>query len=718
MIRMVSRYPLYRGNVSTFRAGNVSTTLPGSTGMLQLKSGMSRKKESKKAGSSLRLEDSAGQSGWTLVKRMSALAWTYKWGCLRLLLLNVLLLALSLSGLGLMGLGVDYIRFETGRTAPAAVVPAIPAAAADRALPPPDALSRPRAGEAKAPRWPFGLYPPESWTPFMTLLAIACGIVAFAVLRAAFSIAAAIANSKLIQGRVVVDLRSKVYDKMQRLSFRFFDANASGSLINRVTGDVQSLRAFIDGVLIQTAILLISLAFYFSYMLSIHPGLTAACLATTPLLAAATIAFSRAVRPAYEESRRLYDRLILLLSENIQGMHVIKGFARQEQEIRRFDDMNRGYCEQQFWIFRRIAAFQPCLGLLTHANMVVMLAYGSVLVIRHEQAPDAAAAAAAGVSVGQLLVFAGLLQQFSNQVGSIAGISNTMQQSLIAAQRVFEVLDAPVEIKSAPGAARLPRKGGGISFEKVSFSYDRKEPMLRDISFLVKPGQCAAIVGETGSGKSTLLSLIPRFFDPDRGRVLVAGVDVRNLDLDDLRRSIGMVFQESFLFSNTVAANIAFGSVSATPGEIERAARTACAHDFIMKMSRGYDTVLHEGGLDLSGGQRQRLAIARALVHQPPILLMDDPTASVDSETEKEIMEAIESALQGRTSIIVSHRLSTLRRADKVIVLKKGRIVQSGTHEELMLEQEGQYRMAADMQAPESRSMPLMGGIAAEDGLG
>jgi ATP-binding cassette subfamily B protein len=305
-------------------------------------------------------------------------------------------------------------------------------------------------------------------------------------------------------------------------------------------------------------------------------------------------------------------------------------------------------------------------------------------------------------------------------VNNIATIVNSIQQSLIGARRVFEILDAPVEVRNAPDAIRRPRLEGAVRFENVSFFYHpiasgtiaadglkAPSPVLHDVSLDVKPGQCVAILGATGAGKSVLLSLIPRFYDPSAGRVLIDGIDARQLHLDDLRRGIGIVFQESFLFSNSVAANIAFGHPDATPAQIEKAARIAAAHDFIAAMPQGYDTILGESGSSLSGGQRQRLAIARAVLLEPAILLLDDPTAAIDSETEHEIFEALDRAIAGRTTFIVAHRLSTLRRADFIIVMEEGRIVQRGTHEELM-RVPGPYLRVARLQLVDSGELELL----------
>jgi ATP-binding cassette subfamily B protein len=443
---------------------------------------------------------------------------------------------------------------------------------------------------------------------------------------------------------------------------------------------------FIDGVLIQLVIVLLSLVTYVSYMLSIHPGLTLACLATTPLMWCLSSVFARVVRPAYDRTRQLVDRLILVLSENVQGVQVVKGFARQREETAKFRAANHDVQEQQQRIFWRVSLYTPVMSLLTHVNLVILLAYGGYLVIEGRLA----------LGTG-LIVFVGLLQQFSTQVSNIASIANSILQSLSGARRVFEILDAPLEIQNDPRPVPLKRLRGAVRFDDVTFGYDSDSLVLRKVSFSVEPGQCVAILGATGAGKSTLLSLIPRFYDPLAGRVLIDGIDARRLDVDDLRRNVGLVFQESFLFSNTIAANIAFGQPHASRNEIEEAARIAAAHEFICKLPAGYDTVLGEGGLTLSGGQRQRLAIARAILRQPSILIMDDPTASIDSETEHEILESMEQAMRGRTTFVVAHRLSTLRRADFVLVLDQGRIVQAGTHSELINTQ-GHYHQAARLQ--------------------
>lgn len=657
-------------------------------------------------------------SNTDLVWRLLAMAWRYRAGCVKVIVLQLCLLGLGLLGLSFIGLGVDHIRFELHHAAGDGV----PAVAAVHPEGGGSALNAGPSGDAgpsdpevkhaapKPPRWPHGISPPDDWSAKHVLVVISLTVLGVALLRSLLNIAYTITVNRLVQGQIVVDLRATVYDKMQRLSFRFFDENASGSIINRLTTDVQAVRSFVDGVVMQTLIVILSLAVYLTYMLQINVKLTLACLATTPLLWTLTRRFARQVKPAYRRSRELFDDQVLAVSENLQGIHVVKGFAREGEQIARFDRAGQAVRDQRLWIFDKVCTFQPLIGFLTQINIVVMLAYGGYLVVCYDRAADAAEALRVGLSIGQLLVFTGLLQQFSNNVASISNIANTMQQSLTSARRVFEILDAPVDIQSPPNAVRLGRGGAtGVAFEGVTFGYRRNDPVLTDVSLAVEPGQLVAILGATGSGKSTLLSLVPRFYDPDAGRVVVGGHDVKKLNLDDLRRMIGIVFQESFLFSNTIAANIAFGHPDALPEQVVRAAKIAAAHDFIMRLPKGYETVLRESGGNLSGGQRQRLAIARAILLEPSILLLDDPTAAVDSETEEEIMQAMDNAMEGRTTLIVAHRLSTLRRADRVVVLDQGRVVQTGTHEEL-IQRKGQYRRAARLQLPEPEETRILMG--------
>jgi ATP-binding cassette subfamily B protein len=443
---------------------------------------------------------------------------------------------------------------------------------------------------------------------------------------------------------------------------------------------------FVDGVLVRVLTTTLTLAVYLAYMLNVHVPLTIACLATSPLLWVGAVIFSRLVQPEYRKASDLGDDMVLTLVENVQGIHVVKGFGREPEQVARFERANTRIRDQKESIFRRISTFQPVMGALTQLNMLVLLGYGGYLVINNE------------VRLGAgLFVFANLLQEFANQVSQITNIANTIQSSLIAGERVFEVLDTPVQIASPANPVTLVRARGGIRFDNVTFEYIPGRPVLHDISFDVPPGSVLAITGETGAGKSTILSLLMRFYDPAVGQVALDGTDIRRFDVDALRRNMGIVFQDSFLFSNTVAANIAFGHPDASMVQIERAARLAAAADFIGEMPDKYESMVGEHGANLSGGQRQRLALARAVLLDPPILLLDDATASIDPETEHEIQAALTAAAHGRTTVICSNRISSLRHADQILVMQNGRIIARGTHDELV-RKPGYYQRLAELQ--------------------
>ncbi len=590
-----------------------------------------------------------------LIKRLLALSWRYKGDCLLVIGLQLVLLTMGLAGLGFAGIGVDVIHHE--------VVP-----------------------DTEPPRWPFGLSPPDSWSATAVIGLVSGLVLSLALIRAVLNYKYQMSVAKLVQQKIVPNLRGQVYEKLQKLDFRFFDANASGSIINRVTSDVQNVRIFVDGVLVQALIMIISLVVFLIFMMSIHFSLTLACLATTPLLWVASVMFSRRARPAFVKNRELIDEMVRALAESVQGVFAVKGFGREKEERTKFFDSSNLVRDHMRSIFILVSSFGPSVNMLTHVNITVLLAYGGYLVYNKELA----------LGTG-IVVFSGLLQQFSNQVSNISGLANKVQRSLTGARRVFEILDTPVAIASSPDAVSMEKSRGSVEFRHVSFGYSKDEYVLEDVSFAVEPGHIVAVVGATGAGKSALLSLIPRFYDPDKGEVYIDGVDAKRLKLEDLRRNIGIVFQESFMFSNTIASNIAFGNPWADRERIEKAAKLASAHEFILEMPQGYDSVLGEAGSNLSGGQRQRLAIARALLLEPSILILDDPTAAIDAGTEDEILRAMDNAMKGRTTFVVAHRMSTLRRSDYVIVLDNGCVVQTGSHDEL-LSSRGLYRNLANLQ--------------------
>ncbi len=601
------------------------------------------------------ITDDERYSTGKLVRRLLALAWQFRADCIWSVVLGLILLLLGIMGLKLLGLVIDIIRH-----------------ALDPSLP--------------LPIYPLHWNPPVTWSALQTVTAVAVAIMILATVRAVLTYSYNMITARLTQGEIVPTLRAQLYAKLQRLSFSFFDVHGSNSIFNRVTGDVQNTRLFVDGVLLQGVNMLLTLVAYAFFMWRIHPALTIACLSVSVPLWWLAQFYSARLRPGYLRNRELSDNMVLLFSESVRGMQTVKGFAAEAHQVRRFETANDNVSSQQRKIFWDLSVFTPGTQMLSQMSLVILFAYGGWLYVQGK------------IPLGSgLVVFAALLQQFTGQVATISTIANSVQQSLAAARRVFEVLDTPLDVQSRPNAIKPARLTGQITFEKVSFGYAPERDALTEISFTAKSGQVVGIFGMTGAGKSSLLGLIPRFYDPHAGHILADGQDLRELDLDAFRRQIGIVYQESFLFSNTVAANIAFGHPSATMEQIERAARISSAHDFIRALPHGYETVLGEAGVDLSGGQRQRLALARALILQPPILILDDPTASVDAKTENEIVSALRNAMTGRTAFVVSSRLNLLRRADLILVLEDGRLTQSGTHDEL-IHRPGPYHETALLQ--------------------
>jgi len=608
-----------------------------------------------------------GLSNGAVIRRLLKLAWRYRGSCALLLVMQFLLMAMSVAMVQFGGFGIDLIRFHS------------------KQIDAPPSLF-------------LGYRLADSISPMGQVAIAAGGMALTAMLRALFNWAYALISGDLVHRRIVVNLRAEVYAKLQRLSLRFYDQQATGSIINRVTGDVQATRTFIDGVLIQLSVLAMSLVVYLTFLLRIHVTLTLLCLATTPIVWWMSIRFARTVRPLYDATRKRMDDLVLHVAESADGVLVIKSLGRQEKEIAQFAEANDRVRDQQQAVFARVSRFSPMVQLLTQVNLVVLLIYGGYLVSVNE------------LPLGTgMIVFAGLLQQFSNQVANLSGLAGTIQQSLSGARRVFEVLDAAEEVRQPTNPWTPKTIRGEIRIEGVWFGYKKETPILRDITLSLKPGDRVGILGGVGQGKSTLLSLIPRFYDPQCGIVSVDGVNVRQWDLQLLRRSVGLVLQEPLLLSNTIAANIAFGRPDATPEQIRLAARLAAAHEFIEASSDGYETVLGEYGMSLSGGQRQRLALARALLTDPSILLLDDPVSAIDPETEHEIMDAIDHATRGRTTLIVASRLSTLKHCDCIVVLEEGTIIQEGTHEQL-LSTAGYYRNIAI-----SQGLAPFGIVSAED---
>ena len=592
------------------------------------------------------------------IRRLLKFAWRYRVRVLMLLMLQGLLLLTAVLAIQLGGFAIDWIKYRHAASVGEVV--------------------------ATAPSL-YGWRPTLSQSAVLQVCLIAAFTALVAIVRAVLNNIYTVSNGKFINEEMVIDLRNATFTKLQQLGLEFYNNHDSSSLINRLTSDIQMTRSFVDGVIVQIAVLAMSFGFYITAMFRLHVMLTIATLATTPLLYFMTRSFSRKIRPQYDKNRELFDAMMLRVNENAEGQTALKGFGLQQRQIELFREATVAVEKQQRDIFRQVSTFTPLVQFLTQFNLVILLVYGGYLVSVDELALGAG-----------LIVFAGLIQQFSAQVTALSNITNTIEQSLAGARRVFEVLDAPVRITDpietkpsiASSAKRPKRLAGNFELRQVSFHYQSRSVagssdaseiesqmpwVLRQVNLSLRAGSRTAIVGEIGSGKSTLLQMLPRFYDPICGVIKLEGQDLRDYDLATLRRSIGFVFQEPFLFSDTIAANIAFGNPQASEDEILRAARIANVDSFVSELQDGYNSQLGQNGLKLSGGQRQRLALARALLFDPPILLLDDPTSAVDAGTEHQIWEALDIAFENRTSVIVTNRLNTLANVDQIINLQEGR---------------------------------------------
>jgi ATP-binding cassette subfamily B protein len=569
---------------------------------------------------------------------------------------------------------------------------------------------------APAPRWPFGLLPPESDSLIAPLSFAAGAALGFGLLSAGGFFAARMANELLAQA-IVVNLRDEVYRALQRLPFSFYDTHDSGTIINRVTADVQSVRDFIQGVLIRAFTSLATLVVFLAAMIAIHPWLTLACLSFVVLQGVVMLSWGRKARPAFKVLREVIDNLISRLSEGVQGIRVVKSFGREDAQSAAFNAQSELARDKRQGIWRMMGNHMPLIQGSAFLGMAVLVGYGGYLV---HLGP-----AQGGVALGAIWVFFGLMRTLAGQLEQISGVAAQLPEALTGAERVFDILDRTPSIRSPdrPRVNMTEPIRGGIEFRNVSFWYESAQPgrdkptaVLRDVSFAVRAGETVAIVGPTGAGKSTLLQLIPRFHDATQGEVLIDGVNVREHDLPRLRRAIGFVFQEPYLFSNTIRANAAFGRPDAPIEAVRRAADTAAATAFINALPDGFDTVIGERGVTLSGGERQRLSIARATLIEPAILILDDATSAVDAVTEARIRAALSAEGVRRTTILVAHRLSTLRRADRVIVIEDGRVAAQGTHDELM-RTDSHYRDAAFVQFEDDSAELDRALAAAEDAV-
>lgn len=472
--------------------------------------------------------------------------------------------------------------------------------------------------------------------------------------------------------RFIAETRLRIYEHLQRLSLRFYHDRQVGQLLSRSVNDTATFEVLIAHAVPDLASSILVLAGVTTALFALHPSLAALTMLPAPFLILAGVGFIRRVRPAFRAAQRSLGDLNAVLQDNLSGMREIQAFTQEERELERVASSIDGYSRAILQAVRLSAFYHPFIELLGALGTVAVVWFGGRLVLAKD------------LQVADLVAFLLYLGLFYQPITTLGRVIEDLQQALAGAERVFEILDTEPEVTELPGARPLTQVRGEIEFRGVWFAYSPGKPVLQDISFRVEPGETLALVGPTGVGKTTIAALIPRFYDPDRGAVLIDGTDVRTVTLSSLRRQVALVLQDVFLFHGTVRENILYGAPWATEEEMVRAARAAKAEEFILQLPQGYDTPIGERGVKLSGGQKQRLSIARALLRNAPILILDEATSAVDTETERAIQDALEELVRGRTTIIIAHRLSTVQRALRILVLDQGRIVESGTHQELL----------------------------------
>jgi ABC-type multidrug transport system fused ATPase/permease subunit len=539
--------------------------------------------------------------------------------------------------------------FSVGVTLAGIAIPWLVKVAIDRAFPP------------DGPRQPDLLWP------------LALGILGLALLRFLFGFGRRYATNYL--GHVVeYRLREALFRKMLDLHHGFYDRSSTGELVSRATNDLRVVRFFVGWGMFQMFISLLTLVVVSAALLYLNAPLALVVLSPMPLLALAAWRFAAKVHPIFRSVQQKLADVTTAVQENVSGIRVVKSFSREPFEKEQFGDRAEGVLNETMAARGLRAFYIPGMSFLPATSIALLILFGGRAVIE------------GSLTVGDFALFQLYLIQLVWPMQGFGMVIDQGQRALASCERIFEILDERPEVEAPQHPKPFPDHAPGVEFRDVSFSYDG-ESVLNGVNLKVEPGETVAVVGATGSGKTTLLSLVSRFYDPGSGEVLVGGTDVRELDLDELRRGVGVVPQETFLFSETVRDNITFGNPDATDEEVEGAAKVAGIHGQISGFPDGYDTMVGEWGITLSGGQKQRVAIARALVKDPSILILDDATSSVDAETEKSIQEALRGTLKassGRTTFIVAHRLSTILLADRVVVLEGGRVVEEGTHDELL----------------------------------
>ena len=490
--------------------------------------------------------------------------------------------------------------------------------------------------------------------------------------------------------RVTYDIRGQLYEMVQRMSLRFFDKHKTGELMSRVGRDTEALQDLLAFEMPHFVVNLFKLVGIGVVLLVTNWKLALLTLFPMPLVAMGSAAVWRRIEDMFRKMWHRWSQLSVVLNDTLSGIRVVKGFAQESREIKRFDARNYGVFHAGMQAEQTLATIMPLLSFLWGTGMLVIWYFGGRDVIGQR------------MTLGTLILFQSYMMMFYGPLEMMTEMWTFITRALAAAERIFEILDTEPEVPDKAEVIPMPEIGGSVEFQNMTFGYDKHQPVLRNIDLNVKTGEMIGLVGHSGAGKTTITNLICRFYTADEGSILIDGVDIKNIKLDDLRRQIGIVLQEPFLFNGTIAENIGYAKHGVTREEIMQAAKIANAHDFIVKFPDGYDTNAGERGQNLSGGERQRISIARAVLHNPRILILDEATSSVDTETEKKIQEALARLVKGRTTFAIAHRLSTLRNADRLMVLDKGKCVEVGTHDELM-KKKGIYYKLVELQSKMSR---------------
>ena len=528
-------------------------------------------------------------------------------------------------------------------------------------------------GSHKLPPWLDHLLAPLLGGSSKMQIAIAAAIAAIiiAVLGALGSYIANYYTTSVGQW-VANDLRLRTYHHLQQLSLTYYDQHQTGALLSTITADVQTIQAFASGSTLDIAIDMLTIVGMLFIMFWLNWDFTLIAVAITPFLLLFVSRFKKAVKKATHEVRRQQSNIVSVVEQGLESMRVVKAFGRQDLAQEELGSVSRATVDAALKARRIKALLSPIVAVTVSLCVAVVLWRGSALII------------AGTMTAGALTVFLAYLTKFFKPVQDLATMTNSIAQTAVGVERVQAILDADAITPERPDAREPAQLKGDIVFDQVAFAYNAESPVLRQVSFHIQPGQMVGVVGPTGGGKSTIVSLIPRFYDPTAGSIHIDGVDIRDYKLQGLRNNIGYVLQETVLFQGTVRENIAYGRAGATEEEIMNAAKLADVDEFVSRMPHGYDSIVGERGDTLSGGQRQRIGIARAIIRNNPILILDEPTAALDTESESMVVKALERLMKGRTVITIAHRLSTIRNSDLIIVLKDGVVAEQGTHDQLM----------------------------------